>query len=304
MLDPIFSFDGPNLDPSFVSLRSRDQGPEKALHELIEVMWQRYGSYADPDFREGFARDVYGRFWEMYLGCTILDAGHDLLRTTDRMRSGGQPDICVLAGETRIWIEAIAPDDGDPGPDQIVRPVPINDGGTAIAAPVRHAQLRMTSAFWTKHLQIQRYLEQGVIHEDDIRVIAISASRFGAYVSEDPPLIRTSLLPIGDAFFAIDRDTGEVVDQGFHHSPEIERKGGSIPRTALIDDRFADVSGVLWSRISLGNLSRQKRPLTYVHNPLATRPLPNRWGIWDREFVTTFDGETWSTTDILAPDSS
>ncbi len=37
-------------------------------------MWTRYEPYADPDFRPDFARDVDGRFWAMYLGCTLLDA--------------------------------------------------------------------------------------------------------------------------------------------------------------------------------------------------------------------------------------
>jgi hypothetical protein len=59
---------------------------------------------------------------------------------------------------------------------------------------------------------------------------------------------------------------------------------------------------VLWSRVGLGNLSRQGRPLTYVHNPLAQVPLPTNWGVWDREFVTTPQGEAWESTDILAPE--
>ena len=110
----------------------------------------------------------------------------------------------------------------------------------------------------------------------------------------------SSLFPIGDAYITIDRETGELVDQGFHHAPEIARQGVPIPRTAFLNDSFADVSGVLWSRVSLGNLSRKVRPLTYVHNPLAKHPLPTRWGVWDREYVTTLDGENWAATDILA----
>jgi hypothetical protein len=64
--------------------------------------------------------------------------------------------------------------------------------------------------------------------------------------------------------------------------------------------RSTALSGVLWSRLSLGNLSRKARPLTFLHNPLAKRPLAERWGAWDREFVTTRDGENWAATDILA----
>jgi len=42
-------------------------------------MWATYEPYADPDFPQGFAHDVDGRFWEMYLGCTLLEAGRALL---------------------------------------------------------------------------------------------------------------------------------------------------------------------------------------------------------------------------------
>jgi hypothetical protein len=38
-------------------------------------MWATYQPYAEPGFPQDFARDVDGRFWEMYLGCTLLDAG-------------------------------------------------------------------------------------------------------------------------------------------------------------------------------------------------------------------------------------
>jgi hypothetical protein len=68
----------------------------------------------------------------------------------------------------------------------------------------------------------------------------------------------------------------------------------------VLDERFADISGVIWSRVGLGNLSRRSRPLTYVHNPLAQVPLATSWGVWDREFVITPRGDEWEANDILA----
>lgn len=298
----LFDVEGPNLDRAFENLKIAESRVERQLHEQIESMWATYEPYADADFRQGFARDVDGRFWEMYLGCTLLEAGRTLLPAAERQRDGGQPDLCVLEDGRRIWIEAITPDEGAAGPDQIVRPVPVNQGGGLFAAPIRQAQLRTSGAFWTKAQVITRYIGQGVIAQEDTRIIAISASRFGVYVTEKPlPLIMSTLFPIGDAYITIDRETEEVVDEGFHAAPFIHRDRNPIPRTAFLDERFAHVSGVIWSRISLGNLSRRSRPLTYVHNPLAQVLLPINWGVWDREFVTTPQGEEWEATDILAP---
>ncbi|KWV49233.1 hypothetical protein [Stenotrophomonas maltophilia] len=300
-MSDLFDVDGANLDLGFENLKAAESPVEQQLRITLQEMWTDYEPYADPDFRQGFARDVDGRFWEMYLGCTLLDAGRTLLPVADRQREGGQPDICVLDENRRIWIEAIAPDGGAPGPDQIMRPVPINEGGGLIAAPIRQAQLRTSGAFWTKARKISRYIEQGVIAPEDVRIIAISASRFGLYVPERPlPLIMTTLFPIGDAFLTINRDTGDVIEEGFHAAPFIQRDRNPIPRTAFLDERFADVSGVIWSRICPGNLSRQVRPITYVHNPLAQTPLPMNWGVWDREFVTTRQGDGWESNDILA----
>lgn len=300
-MSELFDVDGANLDLGFENLKAAEFPIEQQLRALLKEMWARYEPYADPDFRQGFARDIDGRFWEMYLGCMLIEAGRTLLPVIDRQREGGQPDLCVLEGDRRIWIEAITPDEGAPGPDQIVRPVPINEGGGIAAAPIRQAQLRSSSAFWTKAQKIARYIEQGVIAPEDTRIIAISASRFGIYVPEQPlPLIMTTLFPIGDAYITIDRDTGDVLQEGFHASPLIHRERNPIPRTAFLNERFADISGVIWSRLGLGNPSRQVRPITYVHNPLAQVPLSTNWGVWDREFVTTRQVDGWESNDILA----
>lgn len=65
----------------------------------------------------------------MYLGCSLLEAGKALLPTSERARQGGQPDLCVIDGERRIWIEAITPDRGQHGPDAVAGPRSVNDSG-------------------------------------------------------------------------------------------------------------------------------------------------------------------------------
>lgn len=299
-MNDLFDVDGANLDRGFENLKAAQSPVEQQLRAMLQEMWERYKHYADLDFRQGFARDVYGRFWEMYLGCALLKAGRTLLPVA-KPHKGGQPDLCVLDNDRRIWIEAVTPDKGEPGPDQIVQPVPINEGGSFAAAPIRQAQLRTSSVFYKKARKIGCYIKQGVIAPKDIRIIAISASRFGAYVSGQPlPLIMTTLFPVGDHYVTIDRETGDFLANGFRKAPFIPRDRGPIPRNAFLEECFAHISGVIWSRISIGNLSRQNRPISYVHNPLAQTPLPEKWGVWDREFVTTRHGKEWQVNDILA----
>jgi hypothetical protein len=138
-MSDLFDVDGANLDRGFENLKAAEFPIEQQLRAVLRTMWASYEPYADPDFRQGFARDVDGRFWEMYLGCTLLEAGRTLLPVVERRREGGQPDLCVLEDGRRIWIEAITPDEGAPGPDQIVRPTAINGGGGFVAAPIRRS---------------------------------------------------------------------------------------------------------------------------------------------------------------------
>jgi hypothetical protein len=291
------------VDLGYANLREARYVGERDMREVLDAMWAMYEPYADPDFRDGFAQDPDARFWEMQLGCWLIEAGKTLLPVARRHREGGQPDICVLDAGRRIWIEAIAPSHGAPGPDRVCGPAPVNEGGGFSPAPTRQAQLRMTSALWTKTKAVNKYLREGVIGIDDVRLIAIGAGRFGAYVSEDPvPLIMSAVFPIGDEFVSIDNETGAVVDQGFRMSLEIERQGSVVSRTAFLDEGFSPISGVIWSRIGIGNMSRAQRPLTLVHNPLAAIVMPSSWGVWDREFVTTRQVDHWIATDILAFD--
>ena len=102
MMTDLFDVDGANLDRGFENLKAAELPIEQQLHAMLQEMWGRYEPYADPDFRQGFARDVDGRFWEMYLGCTLLEAGRTLLPVVERQREGGQPDLCVLEDGRRI----------------------------------------------------------------------------------------------------------------------------------------------------------------------------------------------------------
>jgi hypothetical protein len=62
----------------------------------------------------------------------------------------------------------------------------------------------------------------------------------------------------------------------------IERAGNNVRRTAFFDETFADVSGLIWSRASIGNMDRAARLLT-LHNHVARNRMPRAWGVWDDE---------------------
>jgi hypothetical protein len=302
LMSDLFEIDGPDLDRGYLNLRAGEHAIEHDLREMLQELWTLYEPFADPGFRSGFARDPDARFWEMYLGCRLLRANRQLLPYADRHREGGQPDICVLdEAHGRIWIEATSPDLGQ-GPDRVIPPVPLNEGGGVVQAPVRQAQLRTSAALWNKTQQFERYVAQGVVAAEEIKAVAINIGRFGIYVFDDPPLIVRTVFPIGDQFVTFNTHTGDIVDQGYEIAPDIERAAGNIPRTAFLDERFNNVSGVIWSRVSIGSVPWERRPLAFVHNPMTLVPMPAEWGVWDEEYAALQHGDVWSVTDILADD--
>ena len=298
---PLFDVAGDNLDPGYMNLRAREFENEREIVNVIEAMWLLFEPYADQDYRHGFARDPHARFWEMYLACVLLDAGKVLLPRADFPQGGGSPDICVIDGDRRIWIEAIAPDLGN-GEDQVPELVPVNEGGQAVDQPLRQVHLRISGALWTKSQAIQRYREEATIQADEIALVAVSGSRFPLQAAGDaPPHALATVYPVGNEFIAFNPNNMQAVGHGFHRVEQIHRVGGgAIPRSAFLDPLFSHVSGLIWSRAGIGNMDRGQRPLTLIHNHQAAKPMTREWNVWDREYVADVDLRGLGLTDLRA----
>ena len=296
----LFELEGEDLHPIYCNLREGTHPVERGIAEALEEMYEQFAPYADAHFVDGFARDPHARFWEMYLGCALIEAGKTLAPAAQRPNGAG-PDFCVLEDGRRIWIEAIAPERGT-GEDRIHELIPLNQGGRLQPHPTRQVQLRVTSSLRTKSDRIDRYREDGIVRPDDIAIVAVGAARFGIHAGGPGfPLALSSVFPIGDAFVNLNRETLEVVETGFRTSFEIPRQGGvDIPRTAFLDNEYQHVSGLVWSRAGIGNMRRSERPLTFIHNPCALNPMPETLGVWDREFVAVQGEDAWEVSDILA----
>lgn len=86
----------------------RNNPDRKADRDFIEAMWQKYESYAEPDFLEDARKDFHAKTWEMYLGCLFLDFNFNLQKKTKKEG----PDLHLLWNNRSIWIEATAPESG------------------------------------------------------------------------------------------------------------------------------------------------------------------------------------------------
>jgi len=61
-MSDLFDVAGANLDQGFENLKAAESPTAQQLRAVLQEMWATFEPYADPDFRQGFARDVDGRF--------------------------------------------------------------------------------------------------------------------------------------------------------------------------------------------------------------------------------------------------
>ena len=101
-----FFSSGQAVDPFYNHIR--DNPDRKDAHDFVEGLWQKYESYAEPDFLDDARKDFHAKTWEMYLGCLFKDTGFNLQKKTKKEG----PDLHLLWNNRSIWVEATAPESG------------------------------------------------------------------------------------------------------------------------------------------------------------------------------------------------
>lgn len=264
------------------NLKKAHPGLRPSDLDYIERLWSQFRQYADRQFEVEFIADLQGRFWEMYLGCALLDAGHALVPADDRPAEG--PDICVQMKDTRIWIEAIAPGRGQ-GADAV--PESPADG-KARYVPDNELMLRYRSAFFDKQKIFCGYRHKNIVEAGDITVIAISGGRFVGQVWAEMflPRIVHCLYPIGHYAVTLDRDTLEVVHEGHTYRDCIKKQSGvDIETDVFLNADNSDISAVIFSYADACNHpDRPGADFVTCHHVKPRAALPLGWIARGREF--------------------
>ena len=93
-------------------------------------------------------------------------------------------------------------------------------------------------------------------------------------VGEFLPRAISAVYPIGEEVTTLDPKTGKIRTR-YAYSAEIERTKGTKPevpapenvaRTSYRNDDYKSISGLIWSRRSIGNFMGQPHDLLYLHN--------------------------------------
>lgn len=249
--------------------RIRDNTDRKDARDFVERLWQKYESYAEPDFLDDARKDFHAKTWEMYVGCLFLDYGFNLQKKTQKKG----PDLHLLWNKRSIWVEATAPGSGTG--DNAVPEYKYNEVSDQ---PSDQIILRFTSAIQEKFEKYKSYRSNGIINDDDFYIIAINGGRI-RYSSGAPtlPYIVSSVLPFGNLVFALDKQSGKIVNS-FHQYRDalITAKGSPVPTDIFMNKDYAGISAVLYSYMNVVNRPNKIGVEVHVvHNPLADNNLPH-----------------------------
>jgi len=273
-------------DEMFKALRDLDH--LRFPRHLVSEMWQDYSPYAEAAFAGEMRAKFHQRFWEMYLAVALMKCGKVL--RPDECRRQNAPDLCIEEGYLgRIWIEAIAPTQGD-GPDAVPLS-PLNKGYYIAEEKII---LRLTSAIAIKRDKLEKHTVAGRVRENEPCIIAVN----GWLIPESDshhyvPYIVKSVLPIGQRFAKLSGEPLTLVEAGYKYRRLVKKaKGEPIPTDSFFNPMYSSLSGVLFSRAS----AFYPQPsfgsdFIFVHNPEAMMSLPKGWLKCGTEFWVNAKGE-------------
>lgn len=240
-----------NCDIAYRNLFSATKGRGMEAREQCEELWRNFHDLADKTFPDRFPFEFHQRWFEMYLGATLRDAGLDV----SAPKPG--PDFCLTVGGQQIYIEAIAPEPGHPQhADHVPEPVYKDADGAPMVSLVPHSliTLRLAGAFHKKSGVYNRYRLNGHVPENAVCIIAINLRDIPHAWADAQEFWFRALYGVGDRFVTFNQD-GSAAVEGRQHREFLQGSGGNtIEVASLLSGNHTDISGVIGSSADAGNI--------------------------------------------------
>jgi hypothetical protein len=197
------------------------------------------------------------------------------------------PDFCFSHNQKKIWIEATSLNPGQNFPSGWLDAAE----GQALSMPHEAMLLRWTNALKAKKEQLDEWIKNEIVANDDPCVIAINSSQLSRLPSEDRgisqlPWVVEAVYPVGPL---------AISNGSIQHSARLSVKKTpdvDVPTAIFLDPDYSRVSAVIGCARNhmLGNKQytedncsvdaqhylKDEYFLAVVHNPLAQNPCPQK----------------------------
>jgi hypothetical protein len=257
------------------------------LRERVDELFQFLDGLEDSDFEHALDQDPHARLWEMMLAKILKTEGY-------KPTSGDRgPDFVIEMAGQRVCIEAVCPGPGEEGNPNSVPPITY---GAPIAQdiPVAQIVLRIRSALAEKKLKYSRYIEDRIVSQGDVCIIAVNGSKIGRASGLWPPIIMRATHGLGNPYVIFDSSEG-AVGQGIESCKSIAKiNGPEIDTTFFLSEDNSNIAAILYSDSSCFSLRFDLfGESILVHNPKAVVPLSTGFLTKMREYWTILcDGES------------
>jgi hypothetical protein len=233
------------------------------LRERAIELFRFLDGLEEPDFEQKLDQDPHALLWEMIVAKILKSEGYQ----PTRAYSG--PDFVVENGGKRVFMEAVCPGLGDEGRPNSVSPI-VYGAPIAQKVPVSQIVLRIRSALEEKKRKYAQYLEQGIVVESDICIIAVSSSKIDRASGLWPPAIMRATHGLGNPYVTFGRDEG-VVGEGIDARESIPKANGQeVDTTFFLSEGNGLISAVLYSECSFFSLGFDLfKESMLIHNPKA-----------------------------------
>jgi hypothetical protein len=266
-----FFLEGDVVDVGYGATRDRPRG--RTGRDFCEALWVRYAHLADAHFREEARTNFLQRFWEMYLGVTLLHRGIPL------QRHGAEgPEFYATLDGRPVWFEAIAPGPGE-GPDR----VPDIILGETQYVPTEGILLRLTSALVAKRERYLSAVAKGIIRADDAYVLALNSRGIPhAFLSDRVPYFVQAFLPFGSLTVNIDTRTLKITETFYAYRAAVRKANNTeISTRTFLDPDASFCSAVLHSAVDCANHpSELGADFAVLHNPNAAVGIGSALFCW------------------------
>jgi len=276
----LFSQPSPAPDSVYEKLRIGTNPVVIEARKITDELWQSFRQYANVDFEAELRKDFHSRFWEMYLTCSLLENEFSI----SCPKSG--PDILIRDSIQRIWIEAIAPGQGDAGsPDR----VPDRTYNVVQDHPEKQIILRYRAAIYEKfNNKYKHYICNKIIGEHDPFIIAINSSKIpNAWPDWTIPEIVKAVFPAGDLQLEINSKDRTVVGSSYQYRPSIIKKSrSSVDTDIFLNPAYEGITAILFSHVCVTRCPKDLgSDLVFIHNPLARNPLRQGYFKFGIEYI-------------------
>jgi hypothetical protein len=266
-MDKLFSASAAS-DSAYLAVRDQERFANVRSH--LRVLWEKYSAYVDPRFLAEIGHHFHQRYWEMRLGCTLLDLGFVL---KPAKHQGPDFDARTSAGK-HVYIEAVAVRSGV-GSDAV--PGPNYRANMAERYPTDQIVLRTLAAIDNKSRQHASHVNRGIIDPAVPYVIAVNIGGIpGAFVGGNPPTLAQACLGVGSLMVVFDPDGVSKVLLDRRDAISKASKC-EVDTRIFLNSEYSWLTGALLSDVSAFRLPLGTGDFQFFHNPGAKRPVDRGW---------------------------